>query len=99
MAHMAIRNRVPKTATALKLRSHSIDKLNHYDWRIDKLNHYDRRIRTHGRLRKFAQVISDQIDNPGSHSIDNLNHYDRRICLFDSGWLVAGCWLAGSESS
>jgi hypothetical protein len=34
MAHMAIRNRVPKTATALKLRSHSIDKLNHYDRRI-----------------------------------------------------------------
>jgi hypothetical protein len=33
MAHMAIRNRVPKTATALKLRSHSIDKLNHYDRR------------------------------------------------------------------
>jgi hypothetical protein len=21
------------------------------------------------------------------------------ICLFDSGWLAAGCWLAGSESS
>jgi hypothetical protein len=34
MAHMAIRNRVPKTATALNLRSHSIDKLNHYDRRI-----------------------------------------------------------------
>ena len=31
---MAIRNRVPKTATALKLRSHSIDKLNHYDRRM-----------------------------------------------------------------
>jgi hypothetical protein len=34
-----------KTASALNLRSHSIDKLNHYDRRIDKLNHYDRRMR------------------------------------------------------
>jgi hypothetical protein len=46
MAHMAIRNRVPKTATALKLRSHSIDKLNHYDRRILKYSTVHRYGRT-----------------------------------------------------
>jgi hypothetical protein len=33
-AHMAPRIRHPKTISALNLRSHSIDKLNHYDRRI-----------------------------------------------------------------
>jgi hypothetical protein len=33
------------STTGTNLRSHSIDKLNHYDRRIDKLNHYDRRMR------------------------------------------------------
>jgi hypothetical protein len=34
MAHMAVRNRVKKQDVGMNLRSHSLDKLNHYDRRI-----------------------------------------------------------------
>jgi hypothetical protein len=34
LGQMDTENRHPKTASALNLRSHSIDKLNHYDRRI-----------------------------------------------------------------